>query len=195
MPGFPTTHVDEKEQLLAFLAQQRSVLRLSAYGLSEEQARESPTVSPLTIGGLLKHVAKVEDHWIGIVLERPAAPDPENYDQGFVLGADESLSGVLSAYEAAAAQTEEVARTLPIDHPVPVPPGVPWFPSDIEAWTLRWVLLHLIEETARHAGHADIIRESIDGATWFPLLSAADKWDLRPWVEPWQPKVAELEPS
>lgn len=49
-----------------------------------------------------------------------------------------------------------------LDHPVPR--GVPWFPADVEKWSVRWVLLHLIEETARHGGHADIIRESLDGA-------------------------------
>ena len=49
-----------------------------------------------------------------------------------------------------------------------MPQGVPWFPDDVEAWSVRWVLLHLIEETARHAGHADIVRETIDGATVLP---------------------------
>ena len=61
-----------------------------------------------------------------------------------------------------------------MDQPVPVPKGVPWFPSDVEAWSARWVLLHLIEETARHAGHADIIREAIDGQSAY-LLAAASK--------------------
>jgi uncharacterized damage-inducible protein DinB len=190
MPGFPPTADDERDQLLAFLEQQRKVLRLTAYGLSDVQARMAPSVSPLTIGGLVKHVTKVESHWIDIVLGRTAPPDEDGYDQGFSLADDETLSGILDDYDQVAARTDEVVGGLSVEAAVPVPQGVPWFPSDIEAWTLRWVLLHMIEETARHAGHADIVRESIDGATWFPLMSAAEQWDLRPWVEPWQPAMS-----
>ncbi len=187
MPGMPTIVEDEKGQLLAYLAQQRIGLRLSAYGLTEEQARLSPSVSALSVGGLIKHVAHVEEHWIGIVQQRPTAPNSEDYEEGFRLGPDESLAGMLDFYEATAADTERVVKELELERPVPVPQGVPWFPKDIDAWNVRWVLLHLIEETARHAGHSDIVRESIDGATWFPLMSAAEKWDMRPWIEPWQP--------
>jgi hypothetical protein len=61
----------------------------------------------------------------------------------------------------------------------------PEFPDDIEAWSVRWVLLHLIAETARHAGHADIVRESVDGATAFPLMAAAEGWPATPWRQPW----------
>jgi len=64
---------------------------------------------------------------------------------------------------------------------------VPWFPKDVSAWSVRWVLLHLIEETARHAGHADILRESIDGATALPLMAAAEGWPEQPWITPWTP--------
>ena len=70
---------------------------------------------------------------------------------------------------------------------VPVPKGVPWFPDDVDAWSVRWVLLHLIEEIARHAGHADIIRESIDGATMYPLMAAAEHWPETEWLKPWKP--------
>ncbi len=59
---------------------------------------------------------------------------------------------------------------------------LPGIRPDIDAWSVRWVLLHLIEETARHAGHADIIREAVDGATAFPLLSAAENWPATPWT-------------
>jgi hypothetical protein len=70
---------------------------------------------------------------------------------------------------------------------VPVPKGVPWYPSDVDNWSVRWVLLHLIEETARHAGHADILREAIDGATAFPLMAAVEGWPETPWMKPWRP--------
>ena len=70
---------------------------------------------------------------------------------------------------------------------MPVPQGVPWYPDDVEAWSVRWVLLHLIQETARHAGHADIVRESIDGATMYPLMAAVEGWPASPWMQPWEP--------
>jgi uncharacterized damage-inducible protein DinB len=187
MSGMPTLVEDEKGQLLAYLEQQRHFIRLAAYGLTDEEARLSPSVSSLSVGGLIKHVAKVEEHWMGIVLERPAEPSSENYEDGFRLGPDETLEGALAFYDSVARATERVVDRCPLDQRVPVPQGVPWFPKDIDAWNVRWVVLHLIEETARHAGHADIVRESIDGATWFTLMSAADNVDLRPWVEPWKP--------
>jgi hypothetical protein len=64
---------------------------------------------------------------------------------------------------------------------------VPWFPDDVEAWSVRWVLLHIVEETARHAGHADIVRESIDGATMYELMAAAEGWPATDWLKPWEP--------
>src|SRR5215203_1059846 len=66
-----------------------------------------------------------------------------------------------------------------------VPDGVPWFPDDVEAWSVRWVLLHLIEEIGRHAGHADIMRESIDGATMYELMAGAEGWPATDWLQPW----------
>ena len=191
MPGMPTFIENEKDQLLAFLEQQRAFVRLAAYGLTEEQSRLSPSVSSLSIGGLIKHVAKVEQHWMGIVEQRPSEGSSENYEEGFRLGPDESLEGMLAFYDSTAADTERIVKRLPLEQLVPVPQGVPWFPQDLDTWNVRWVVLHLVEETARHAGHADIVRESIDGATWFTLMSAAENWDLRPWVEPWKPADAE----
>ena len=81
-----------------------------------------------------------------------------------------------------AAETEEIVRGLPdLEVPVPVP-DQPWFPKDIEAWSARWVLLHVIEELARHAGHADIVRESIDGANAFVLM-AKSEGDNPEWLQ------------
>ena len=65
---------------------------------------------------------------------------------------------------------------------------MPWFPQDVDAWSVRWVLLHLIEETARHAGHADVVRESLDGASSISLLAAAEKWLANDFVQPWARK-------
>jgi hypothetical protein len=63
---------------------------------------------------------------------------------------------------------------------------VPWNRKDLKYWNVRWILLHLIQETARHAGHADIIRESVDGATAYPLMAAAEGWPETPWLKPWR---------
>jgi hypothetical protein len=195
MPGFTGPRPDEREQLLAFLAQQRYVLRLASHGLNDEQARLSPSASSLSVGGIIKHVSRTEAFWIDVVMNRQAPFDAtasrDNHAEGFRLGPDETLQGVLDSYEAVARTTQEVVRSLPVDHPVPVPSGVPWFPADVESWSLRWVLLHLIEETARHAGHADIVRESIDGGTWLPLMAAAEDWAPTPHVQPWQAPEAQ----
>ena len=99
-----------------------------------------------------------------------------------------SHASTLAAYATVARDTEAVVRAIPnLNQVVPVPKGVPWFPADVEAWTVRWVLLHLIEETARHAGHADILRESIDGATMYALMAAAEGWPATDWLQPWTP--------
>ena len=106
----------------------------------------------------------------------------------FRLQPGETMASVLDRYAEVAAQTEAVvAGIADLGQPVPVPQGVPWFPDDVEAWSVRWVLLHLIEETARHNGHADIVRESVDGATAFPLMAAAEGWPASPWMQPWEP--------
>jgi hypothetical protein len=80
-----------------------------------------------------------------------------------------------------------MAGITDLGQPVPVPPGVPWYPDDVDAWSVRWVLLHLIEETARHAGHADIVREAVDGATAYELMAAVEGWPATDWVTPWRP--------
>jgi uncharacterized damage-inducible protein DinB len=180
---------DEREGLLAFLAQQRSVLKLTAYGLTDEHARATPSASPLSVGGLIKHVAHTERGWLGTMLQRPSTSDEHDYAAGFRLGPDETLASVFSFYDEVAQETEAaVAEIDDLGQAVPVPKGVPWFPHDVKAWSVRWVLLHLIQETARHAGHADIVRESVDGATSYPLMAAAEGWPATPWMQPWQPE-------
>jgi uncharacterized damage-inducible protein DinB len=186
MPALVPPVADERDGLLSTLAQQRYVLRLAAYGLTDEQARATPTASTLSVGGLIKHVASAEWVWGQRILQRPHARSVDDYLADFRLGPDETLASVLDRYAAVAAETEAFVAGIPdLGQPVPVPRDVPWFPSDVEAWSVRWVLLHLIQETARHAGHADIIRESLDGATALPLMAAAEGWAPSRWVQPW----------
>lgn len=187
VPGGVPPVADERAGLTAYLAQQRLVLRIAAHGLSDEQARSTPSASALSIGGLLKHAARVERNWVDIILQRYERADVAR-EKSFQMGPDETLAGVLDVYDRAAAETDGVISDIPdLGQAVPVPRGVPWFPADVAAWSVRWVLLHLVSETARHAGHADIIRESIDGATAIPLMAAAENWPPTPWVRPWTP--------
>jgi uncharacterized damage-inducible protein DinB len=169
MTSATTTLTTERADLLETLAAHRHFLRFTVEGLSDEQARQRPTASELTLGGLLKHVAHQEAGWVRFVLEGPAAiatPTDaagfEKWAEEFRLLPSETLAGVLAEYERIAARTDELVRTLPdldASHPLP---EAPWFtPGAVRS--ARRVFLHVVAETAQHAGHADILRESIDG--------------------------------
>ena len=190
MPGQAPFHTDERDLLLGYLAQQRYVLRLTAFGLTDDEARTPAAApSPLSVGGLIKHVASTEQGWIDLVVqrERPGSGE-DGYVEGFTMGPDETLADLFAFVDEVAAETEAVVRAIDdLGQRVPVPQGVPWYPDDLDAWSVRWVLVHLVSETARHAGHADIVREALDGATAFPLLAAAESWPATPWLQPWEP--------
>lgn len=191
MPGLVPPVNDEREGLLGYLAQMRLVLTIAAWGLTDEQARATPTASSFSVGALIKHCAFAERRWTAAMLQQPRRGSAEDYEAAFTLRPDETLAGVLARYEEVAAETEAaVAGIEDLGQAVPVPPGVPWFPDDVESWSVRWVLLHMVQETARHAGHADIVRESIDGATAFPLMAAFEGWPATSWMQPWQPPDA-----
>jgi hypothetical protein len=181
---------DETDLLLAFLDQQRTAARTAAFGLTDAQASAAPTPSPLSVGGLLKHLAAVERSWTNTMAQRDQEGGPDEYMAGFHLADDETLAGAIADYESAAHATDVVVRKLGLDAPVPVPQGVPWYPDDVDKWSVRWVVLHLIEETARHAGHADIVRESVDGALSGSLLAAVEGWPATDWIQPWTPSTS-----
>ena len=131
----------------------------------------------------------VEQNWIDMILgrERPAIA-ADDYADAFTMRPDETLADVLARSVAVGGETERVVRSIAdLGQRVPVPKGVPWFPPDLDAWSVRWVLVHLVAEIARHAGHADMVREAIDGATAFPLMAAAEGWPATPWMQPWTP--------
>ena len=161
----------ERSDLLAMLAQHRQFLRYTTRDLTGEQARARTTVSELTLGGLIKHVTDVERGWAEFIVVGPSAvgdasgmteADWAKRADEFRLLDGETLAGVLDAYEAVAAATTELVRTLPdLDATQPLPVA-PWFPPS-ERWSARRALLHIAAETAQHSGHADIIRESLDG--------------------------------
>ncbi|MGI5138047.1 MULTISPECIES: DinB family protein [unclassified Streptomyces] len=163
---------DERGALLSFLEEQRGGIRRALLGLTEEQAASRPSASELSLSGLLKHVAEVEQSWIARAKgEEPAVKRTEaNWHECFRLIGDETVESQLAYWQKVADETEAFVRSAPsLDDTFPLP-NEPWFPPD-ERVSTRWVLLHLIRETARHAGHADIIRESLDGKTAFELVA------------------------
>jgi hypothetical protein len=184
MPGLVAPLVDEREVLLAFLGQQRDALRYAAHGLGEREASARPTASDLTLVGLIKHAALTERAWVTFLTSGDTSVfvPQDDWADGFRLREGETVDDVLALADEQARTTEKVVGALD-DLASPLSPTVdlvPWIPGGI-VWTPRWVLLHLIEETARHAGHADIIRESIDGATCWTLMAAAEAWPARDW--------------
>jgi hypothetical protein len=102
---------------------------------------------------------------------------------------DETLDELLGKLEAENVKSLQLVETADLDAKVPVPHHIPWFPKNLEAWSVRWVILHVINELTRHAGHADIIRESIDGATMYELLAGLEGWSIAGWAEPWKPRA------
>jgi uncharacterized damage-inducible protein DinB len=169
-----TTVTGERADLLEALAKHRFFLRFTTRDLTDEQAGRRTTVSELCLGGLIKHVTACESGWVDFILGGPDAmrPASDEWKTGvdvdewlsrFHLQPGETLAGVLADYEKVARRTDEVVATLPDlnqSHPLP---EAPWFEPGVR-WSARRVLLHIIAETAQHAGHADIIRESLDGA-------------------------------
>ncbi len=162
------TATGERADLLVLLATHRRFLRYTTRDLTDEQARQRTTVSELTLGGVIKHVALTERGWARFVVEGPRvmAFDPAqagSWDRGFSMSDDETLAGLLEEYDEVAANTDKLVTSLPdLDATQPLPEA-PWFEPGA-SWTARHVFLHIIAETAQHAGHADIIRESLDGA-------------------------------
>jgi len=177
---------NEREGLLEYLAHERYKLKVTSYGLTDQQARATPSASELSVGGLIKHVAHTERSWTGHILRREAELDFGAYTGTFRLTEDETLESVTEFYDEVAAETSEIIAGIDdLGYPVPVPPA-PWNSKDVTEWSVRWVLLHMIEETARHAGHADIIRETVDGGTFYPLLAASESWPETRWLTPWK---------
>ncbi|MFF7726479.1 DinB family protein [Streptomyces sp. NPDC008001] len=163
---------DERGTLLAFVEAQRGGLRRALLGLTDEQAALKPSASELSLGGLLKHVAEVEDNWVRMAQGREPEikRDQSTWGDSFRLLDGESVAGVFAHWERVAEETERFIRSAPsLEDTFPLP-DAPWFPKDTRV-SLRWMMLHLVEELARHAGHADVIRESLDGKTSFELVA------------------------
>jgi uncharacterized damage-inducible protein DinB len=160
-PDELTSNRPEREVLEAFLDMYREIIRRKVAGLPEEQLRQRLVPSRTTLAGLIQHLTAVEQEWFQLVLaQRPAeevAGRPA--DDGWALRRGKTADRMIAEYDRACAASREVAAGFGLDDAAPHP--------RLGHVSLRWVYVHLIEETARHAGHADILREQTDGATGF----------------------------
>ncbi|MFE9957636.1 DinB family protein [Micromonospora sp. NPDC005299] len=154
----------ERADLRTTLQRHRGFLRQTVAGLDDEQAARRSTASELCLGGLVKHVALTEHRWMRFAVGGAEAmqSEPVDWVGQFRMTEGETLDGLLAEFDRVAAETDGLVATLDLDAAHPLP-SAPWFEPGA-SWTVRRVLLHLIAETAQHAGHADILRESIDGA-------------------------------
>ena len=162
------TKTDERIDILSALAKHRGFLRQTLDGVTDDQAGTRTTVSELCLGGIVKHVTAVEQSWTGFI-KRGAEAMAGGFDEAafeahletFRMSEGDTVTGLLGRYGAAAARTESVVNgleSLEVAHRLP---DAPWF--ERTEWSARRVLLHILAETAQHAGHADIIREALDG--------------------------------
>ncbi len=185
----PTIH-DESHGLAEYIDQQLEALRASAFGLTEEQARLTPTRSALSIGGIIKHTSFVI---------RPPERHEESIPEGgeitedayaafmdtFALRDDETLAGTIATFDERRTAVVEWVRTSDPDEEITIPPA-PWYGlMESSRARLRYSQAHIVEELARHAGHADIIREQIDGATSLELVLADTGRPATPFARPW----------
>jgi hypothetical protein len=158
----------ERADIIETLQSHRNFLRRTVEGLDDEAAARRTTVSELCPGGLIKHVTQVEANWVRFILDGPSAmagfDDAARaaHADSFRMHEGETLAGLLAQYEEVAAHTDELVATiasLDLSHPLP---EAPWFPRNARR-SARRVFLHIVAETAQHAGHADILRETLDG--------------------------------
>lgn len=171
----PTTTAAEREDLIAMLAHARHFLRFTTRDLTDDQARLRTTPSAFCLGDIIKHVTGVEEGWERFLAEGAAGlsaggTDPldwseEDFEQMRAaerMGPEDSLEHVLAEHERAAARTDATVRSVESLDTVYDLPRTPW-PMDAR-WSVRRAILHIVAETTQHAGHADIIREALDGA-------------------------------
>ena len=157
----------ERADLLEALDKHRTSFRRTAEGLTDQQAAATPTASELCVGGLIKHVTRVQSRWLAFLTEGAAAmaTDENSYTDhtnSFRMLPGETLASVLEGFDDVSRRTDALVVSVPdLDACQPLPEA-PWFEPGAQ-WSARRVFIHIIAETTQHAGHADIIRETIDG--------------------------------
>ena len=168
----PPLRVDEVATLRTFLDYHRDTFRMKCAGLDQAQLAQPLAPSSMTLGGMMKHLAVVESNWFNDVFLGLPAVEPwasvdwdADRDWEWHTAADDSPEDLYRLFDATVAESDRI-----VDETLAGPAGLDAL-SVVESrrgegqFSLRWILVHLIEEYARHNGHADLIRESIDGAT------------------------------
>lgn len=173
----------EAAVLKTYALQQLAQARSTVYGLTDDQLHATPSASGLSLGALLRHCGQVAVEWSERAAAAPdALPDPPAAPEG--LGEFESIEGCQAHFDSIADALAYFDRCVAyasdrfdavrdLSTPVPVPPA-PWYPPSLKSWEARWALFHISTEVARHVGHADIIRESLDGKGSYELNARAD---------------------
>lgn len=171
-------NMPERDDLLALVTDQRTNFLFTVENLDDTQARARTTVSELTLGGLLKHLGLVQRSWLDVIEgTAPAKVDWADLDpDGNRMTDTEKLPELLEAFHTAAAGFDRTVREeADLDREVTLP-QYPWSPPEPVLWTVRHVLWHIFREITHHSGHADIIREALDGAsTTAKMAEAAQK--------------------
>lgn len=155
---------DERKTLDVFLDYYREAVEAKVRGLSEEEARRRLVSSATTLAGIIKHLTRVEASWFQHRLAQIPSEDlpalrwiDEDPDGDFRVAPHETVESLIAEYEEQCALSRQTAARFQLDDAVPHP--------RLGEVSLRWIYVHMIEETARHAGHADILREQLDGTT------------------------------
>jgi uncharacterized damage-inducible protein DinB len=165
----------ERQDLLEIAADQRRNFLYTVEDINDEQARARTTVSELTLGGLVKHLAALQRSWLAVIDgSAPAEVGWADLDSDpYRMTEAETLAGVLGSFEEACAAFDRTVRDEPdLDRRVTLP-RYPWSPPQPVVWTVRHVLMHVFREIAHHSGHADIIREALDGSSTTARMGAA----------------------
>ena len=159
------TLTGEKADILRMLADQRKNFLITVQGITDEQARERTTVSDLTLGGLLSHVVGNERSWMKVIadMDDTAEFDMAAAAEEYLLSAGQTVAGLVEEYARVAEATAAAVAEMDLDLQVPLPTA-PWAPER-EWQSARFTLLHILREVSQHAGHADIIREALDGGS------------------------------
>ncbi|RCK69856.1 DUF664 domain-containing protein [Desertihabitans brevis] len=193
MPGTVAPSTSEHTLLADYVVAQLDGIRNAGFGLTPEQLRATPTASTLSVGALMSHAHATALGWLERVEAAPGrfAGDAEyamgDYGSDFLLADTDTAESWDARLDELGRRVRQVVPTLDLDAVVPVPDDAPWWPQGVDGWSVRWVLLHLVQEVGRHAGHADIIREGLDGATMYQLMGTREGWPASDWFVPWAP--------
>lgn len=187
MPFFPATSGTERENLIEWIDVALTNARSIVVGLTADQLRTRPIPSSeLTLGWLILHIGEVAESWLG---RAAAAPGPletgrtlleafEYADTVNQVAQSATAEEVLAEFDRRHAAALDHLRAADLDAPVPVPTEMPWYPADLPPFNGRWAALHALAEIERHSGHADLLREAIDGGTMYDLIARDQGIDM-----------------